>query len=751
MKKVMSIVALFAAVVMATTLSAQPTNIQDWLWNFNVWNNTGQTANDFEVALCGTNSLEINHVYTGSYPNYSIANSGGCEIITWTGNTTPNGGSAHFGVEVNYAAVSSVALNWTLNGAPIGPPVQSVQNDYGMIYDVPFETVTNPGPSPVWVSVATVAVTNQLQLTDLTTNSTLYSSATFGPTNYLGYAGFQWYNFIAPGVFRSLGVIIKQFSDNSGTPGPEQLVDFSFLNFSSPVTVPQPTLATNLTYVQPPRATNGYDVFDDGPWVLGDDFVSTNTGPITNIDLWGSWVNDQVETNSLVFTLAIYNDVPTGGTNLFSHPGQLLWQEQFAPGQYVESYWSPGQEKFLDPGPPIFPTASAIMAADSQVWYYSFSPTCAFVERGAPNWPQRYWLMAYALNTNMQVVPFGWKTTFSIANDVSVHAMWAGSMVANYTNNSPNGTNWAPGASWGPTADTNGYPLDLAFKLAAEQGTVNYFQLPKTTNGYDVFDMPPFVLGDDFVCTNTGGLTGIHLWGSWFNDQVGTNSLLFTLGIYNNVPPMGSYTNSHPGNLLWQEQFAPGQYVESYWSPGQEYFLGPTPSGPPPILAGTDSNVWYYSFYPTNVFVEQSSAAAPQTYWLMVNAEPTTTNSGFGWKTTFGVSNDVSVYAANWTGSMAASYTNNSPDPAGWMLNLDTNGNPLDLAFEITTATNYLPSLGSITITSLPPARYVLTWPGGFLQAAMNVSGPYNTLWNATSPWTNFFGPSNVFYRAVCP
>jgi len=118
--------------------------------------------------------------------------------------------------------------------------------------------------------------------------------------------------------------------------------------------------------VQWPNLDNGYDVWNDGPWVLADDFVCSNPGPITDIHLWGSWLNDQVQTNSLTFWLAIYSNVPVSATNSFSYPGNLLWQEQFGPGQYIESFWSFGQESFLDPG------ASAVVGPDSQVWYYLF-------------------------------------------------------------------------------------------------------------------------------------------------------------------------------------------------------------------------------------------------------------------------------------------------------------------------------------------------------------------------------------------
>jgi len=48
----------------------------------------------------------------------------------------------------------------------------------------------------------------------------------------------------------------------------------------------QPCPETNvLKFVQFPRTDGGFDVWDSGPWALADDFICTNTGPITDIHL----------------------------------------------------------------------------------------------------------------------------------------------------------------------------------------------------------------------------------------------------------------------------------------------------------------------------------------------------------------------------------------------------------------------------------------------------------------------------------
>jgi len=44
------------------------------------------------------------------------------------------------------------------------------------------------------------------------------------------------------------------------------------------------------------------------PYLLADDFLCTTPGPITNITIWGSWLDD-VDWQSVVFTLSIHDDI----------------------------------------------------------------------------------------------------------------------------------------------------------------------------------------------------------------------------------------------------------------------------------------------------------------------------------------------------------------------------------------------------------------------------------------------------------
>jgi len=468
-----------------------------------------------------------------------------------------------------------------------------------------------------------------------------------------------------------------------------------------------PCIETNgVKFQMPPQVDGGWDVLDRGQIVLGDDFRCTNTGPVSDIHIWGSWLTDNVGviTN---FWIGIYDDVPVGPNNPYSHPGtNLLWFQLFGPGQFTAQPVATGSELFFDP------STTNIIGADQTVWYYCFYPTNPFVQQGTTANPTNYWLVVHAQQGGATGQErYGWKTSLARFNDAAVWGNFAGSL---------------PVGNWKPMFNGN-QPLDLSFKITtttntpppqgcAETNGTKYVQWPNLQGGLDVWDNGPngpWVLADDFICNTSGPITDIHIWGSYLQDQTDTN-LSFWLAIYDDVQPTpGSGGFSHPGNLLWQEQFGPGQYIQTFWGLGDELFLDP---GPPNIM-GPDTKVWYYCFYPTNIFTQTGSPFAPKTYWLMARAQATAAATTFwGWKTTTNVQHDISVHA-NWPGA---------PPLGGWVPTYEFSGNqtPLDLSFKITTGTNPPPQ-GCVETNGV---KYV-QWP--------NMLGGLD-VWNngpAAAPW----------------
>lgn len=192
-----------------------------------------------------------------------------------------------------------------------------------------------------------------------------------------------------------------------------------------------------------------------------------------------------------------------------------------------------------------------------------------------------------------------------------------------------------------------------------------WVQYPDPFNGLDVSVSQPLILADDFQCTNTGPITDIHIWASWLDNNPDPNTVI-TLGIWTDVPavpPNNPY--SHPGSLLWSQTFGPGQYAVRPWMTAQEPFWNPDTG-----ILGYDYMIFQYNFYPANPFVQQGSAAAPQTYWLSVTAGQNT--APFGWKTSTNQWGDVAVYGHGLQGD--------------WQRMLDPRTQvPLSLSFALTT------------------------------------------------------------------
>lgn len=539
---------------------------------------------------------------------------------------------------------------------------------------------------------------------------------------------------VQPGTGLPIGV--WQSMTNFQAPQP-QPINLAF-KITTPTNPPPPAPCcpdTNgVKWVQSPDFISGIDYNATQPFILADDFKCTTRGRITDIHLWGSWLSDQVDPGA-TFTLAIWSDAPTNVDRPFSHPGNLLWSQVFAPGNYTICPYTNVAEPFYDPG------AAVALGSSTNLFYLCFfpDPASAFSQAGTPNQPTNYWL-SVTVTPSIPTAPidFGWKSSAAHYNDTAVQTTVAFP---------------PPTGAWNPFFDPQNGHVDLAFKITTatnnqpppvvcvESDFEKYVQGPNLFAGFDVWNTP-YVLADDFLCTNTGPISDIHLWGSWLNDVAQTNTIIFWLGIYDDVPVGTGNTFSHPGtNLLWSQWFVPGQYAEMIWSANAfEQFLDPGPTN----NLGSDSVVWYYCFYPTNAFQQTGTQTNSKTYWLAAYAQlPVGGNFNYGWKTATNVLKDTSVHAV-WPGSPPIGNPGWTPTagqpPAGGP------AVPLDLAFKITMC-------GPVLIHWLPPTNVVVTWPGaGYLQSATNVNGPYLDVPGfPTSPYTDYsVTPTNKFYRLRC-
>ncbi|MCC6679571.1 MAG: hypothetical protein IT445_01600 [Phycisphaeraceae bacterium] len=158
---------------------------------------------------------------------------------------------------------------------------------------------------------------------------------------------------------------------------------------------------------------------------LADDFQCTQTGPITDVHIWGSWLQDQMPPVPMhgTFILAIYSDIPAGTIAPWSMPGELLWRQQFKPGEYSARLYDNASEQFFDPN------IHQIIGTDTQVWQYNFyiDEALALTQQAG----NIYWLAVANVDPNNDGIintqdlleaqeginRFGWKTSIDHFND----------------------------------------------------------------------------------------------------------------------------------------------------------------------------------------------------------------------------------------------------------------------------------------------------------------------------------------------
>jgi len=168
---------------------------------------------------------------------------------------------------------------------------------------------------------------------------------------------------------------------------------------------------------------------------------------------------------------------------------------------------------------------------------------------------------------------------------------------------------------------------------------MHYPQLPDLeTTGMDVAACVPVTLADDFLCTQTGRVTDIHVWGSWWCDKVPPSSIWgFILNLYSDVPADQSGVGySMPGDLLWSGDFFGEEAVGIIYAIADEDFY----DAPLDEIVGWDTKVCQYNFHVDSdeAFLQQKGAI----YWLGV--QEYVTFAPFGWKTSPDRWNDGGVW-----------------------------------------------------------------------------------------------------------
>jgi hypothetical protein len=192
-------------------------------------------------------------------------------------------------------------------------------------------------------------------------------------------------------------------------------------------------------YPQLPKS-GGWDV-EFGASMLGDDWKCTESGDVSDIHLWVSWMQNFVQPIGSM-TVSIYSDVPAApGSNYFSHPGELLWQRAFSSSQIIVRPMEPDPQGWYDP------STGEYGRIDHTMWQQInlINIEKPFYQRAGTI----YWLVV-----DFGYLPFvGWKESSEHFND---DAVW-----------------FSPTGAWQELRDPiTGTSIDLSFVITPEPTTL---------------------------------------------------------------------------------------------------------------------------------------------------------------------------------------------------------------------------------------------------------------------------------------
>jgi hypothetical protein len=277
--------------------------------------------------------------------------------------------------------------------------------------------------------------------------------------------------------------------------------------------------------------------------IVADDYECTFTGPVTAIDLWGSFYADTLpggDPGNLAFTLSIREDIPVSSRTSYSMPGKILWTKTFEKGQFsVSQEPASEQQPYYSPCGPDY-----IKYGPKRAFKYSFtiSPSEAFIQTGSTTNPVVYWLSVQAKISHLPptTIRFGWKTSATTWGD---DAVWAQA-------EEPYSGTW----------QKLGYPSSHP---RYKQPTALAFTI--TTSDQSTTEVVDRQVADDWQCEQPSPVIAATWWGSYRGYtahpcQCGTlpepvRPDYFLLTIWSDVPqsdPNDPQDFSHPGQQLWQ-------------------------------------------------------------------------------------------------------------------------------------------------------------------------------------------------------
>lgn len=450
--------------------------------------------------------------------------------------------------------------------------------------------------------------------------------------------------------------------------------------------------------------------------IVADDFRCPGAMPVTSIHWWGSyqnWAGDEPPaTTPTSWQIGFWSHLAADGEYAFGRPGQLLWVVTVDPERVTID--RAGADEFPDrPSDTCFqyllelskdecfwPAQYLDGKTDQTLW---ISITAVYVGASEPRYvwgwktrPEPWGDGAVSFEYRRDGLRAGISTDNAVIEPVADSLVCERQDkydVAFELDTDPDYVKWEQPFTglrhWAHYED------EESFATMGSVATSKWAQdVDVTTTGLAVDiteDIPPTwsaqIAGDDFQCTTSGAITGITLWGSWYQDILPSNdveNVTFTLSIRADVPADRSPTGySMPGTVLWRKVFKRGQFTvrsqqaraQGFYSPGEDIYE-----------QNNHVTVYEYDFDidAKDAFQQTGTVSAPKVYWLCAQAyvvhSAGSVATRFGWHASSEHWNDDGVWF-----EIDAPYNGTDWDELHYPKNHASVSRSLDLAFAIQT------------------------------------------------------------------
>ena len=474
---------------------------------------------------------------------------------------------------------------------------------------------------------------------------------------------------------------------------PEHPYDFLSIDLAFKIVTGEEPIDPNVKWSQPPVPWEQEEIYigwdeeahNKLPRMVADDFRCDSNKPVTAIRWWGSFLNwrEQYLPPELPkgFYLTIWTDVPAGTDADYSHPGEVIWENECMTYDVNFFGWE------FDPGMQTVDLAKFEFYQEIEPGDYWYQPGDSGI----------YWLgIAAIYDEEVQdpCWPWGWETREHFFQDDAVRFF-----------------GWPqPGITYPATMfepiELEQVSWDLSFQLLSKEREpsvkppvrhLKWAQPPieidptEETPTYCGWDQVSYtsepaiswnMVADDFRCIGSMPITSVHWWGSYYGWEGDEPPMLqpyaWRIGFWSNIRAgAGGINYSRPEKLLHQfEVQADRVQIENV---GMDYF----PQKP------SDTCFQYYLALNTDEYFLQEERI-PETddrvFWISIAAVyDQVIDYPWGWKTRpwhwmddavkFTLDHDLAI--------------GETIDPVG-IIPIEYEGKSFDVSFELDTDPNYI-------------------------------------------------------------